>query len=88
MASTHPSKLQERNRHKDLIAAVDCLIDISMCTIMPLALFYMDLEKVFDMVPRNGVVMVLAEHYGQNRNIVETIVWMYTNMIGKVVGRH
>lgn len=51
-------------------------------------LYYVDLEKAFDTVLRDRMMMVLAEHYELNKNIVEAMWWMYTNVLGQAVGHH
>lgn len=58
---------------KDLIIAVDYLIDRASSNKWPLVLCYADLKKAFDTVPRYRIMIVLAEHYGLNKNIVKAM---------------
>ena len=46
---------------------------------------FVDLEKVFDTVPRSRMLEVLLE-YGIDKHLVEVIRRLYTNMLGQVVG--
>ena len=53
----------------------------------PLALFSVNMEKAFDMVPCQCLVHVLLNHYSINSDMLETIRRMYTNTLGQVAGR-
>ena len=67
------------HRLEDLILPVDYLIYHVQRLKTPLALCFVDMEKAFDMVPRQCLMHVLLDHYGVNSNMVETIRRMYTN---------
>lgn len=43
---------------------------------------YIDLERAFDTVPKYRMMTILTEYYGLNRNIVETVHRIYTDVLG------
>ena len=47
----------------------------------PLAFAFVDLEKAFDLVPRDHLFAVLAE-YGISTSVIETVRRMYTGVFG------
>lgn len=46
----------------------------------------MGLEKAFDTVPWDKMMMVLVEQYWLKKNMIEVVQWMHTNMLEKAVG--
>ena len=64
---------------EDLILPVDYLISHAQRLKTPLALCFVDMEKAFNMVPRQCLMWVLLDHYGINSDMVETIRCMYTD---------
>lgn len=62
------------------------LINRATATQQPLALFYVDLEKAFDMVPHDQLIRILGEYYHLDSIIVETIKWIYTDVWEQAVG--
>ena len=67
------------HRLEDLILPVDSLISHAQQLKIPLALYFVDMEKAFDTVPHQRLVCVLIDHYGVNPSMVETIRHMCTS---------
>lgn len=66
---------------EDLIIAKNYLLDRANAEKYPIALCYANFEKVFDTVPRDQPMYILADCYGLANNIVEDIRHMYMDVL-------
>ena len=73
-------------RLEDLIVPVDYLLARAQTRGTPLALCLVDLEKAFDIVPRQHLLDVLSNTYEVDAAMLETIGWVLVDTWGQVPG--
>ena len=73
-------------RLEDLIVPIDYLLARAQTRVTYLALCLVDLEKAFDIVPRQHLLDVLSNTYGVNAAMLETIRLVFMDSWGQVTG--